>query len=120
MQFYFLLIPLILMMGCTSSESVSEIEARWKDRLEAFQPVGKSRQMLASWLMEHNKQMDMLPVKTTAILGMDDFQAGAVVMLESVEGDGIVCTDWSVMLSLSFRDDESIEAYRLETLGHCL
>ncbi len=120
MRIYFLIIPLILIIGCTSSESPTEVEKKWKGRLESFQPVGKSRQMLASWLMEYNKQMDMLPVKTTAILGMDDFRADAVVMLESVEGDGIVCTDWSVMLSLSFRDDESVEAYKVDILGHCL
>ncbi len=100
--FYFIAV----LSGCASTESISVAERRWTEKLDKFQPIGKTRKMLLMWLMENNVPINSLPKEE--------------VILESITGDGFVCSKWHVLLSVSFNVSENIETYSVSSAGTCI
>lgn len=95
-----------MLSGCASPESISAAEKKWKAKLVAYQPLGKGKKDLFSWLRENDVPMNSFPREA--------------IILESIAGDGIVCSKWHVLLSVEFNDSENIESYDILSAGTCL
>jgi hypothetical protein len=98
---------LIFLFGCSSTDLVKVKEQNWRVKLEQFQPVGKTRLELFNWQKENDIPLDSFPHK------------GGVI-LETVEGDGLVCSKWRVMLLIEIDSNERISTYAVSSTGTCL
>lgn len=95
-----------VLSGCSSPKSISVAEIRWKAKLGEFQPIGKGRKDLFSWLRENDVPMNSFPREA--------------IILESIAGASFVCSKWHVLLSVDFNASERIESYNISSAGTCL
>lgn len=95
-----------VLSGCASPESISIAETRWKTKIEKFQPIGKGKKDLFSWLRGNDVRINSSPREA--------------IILESIAGNGFVCSKWYILLSIDFDATESIKSYNISSAGTCL
>ena len=104
-RFILPLIVLIMISGCTNELEVRK--AHWEEQLKMFDPVGKEKDSLLNWLSKQDIESHTSKSDLAAVL-------------EDIEGDGIVCSKWSILLSAKLDNQDFVRSYALETHGHCL
>lgn len=95
-----------VIVGCSSGEAVDAKEQEWRARLEQFQPVGKTAGELFSWQLANGVRLNSFP------------NAGGVI-LEAVEGDGLFCSTWHVLLSIEVNASNQITEYSVSSAEAC-
>ncbi|WP_346837031.1 hypothetical protein [Microbulbifer sp. SAOS-129_SWC] len=98
---------LLVLFGCSSNDAVVEKEHEWRTKLEQFQPIGKTRKELFDWQNKNGVQLDSFPHKKG-------------IILESIEGDGLVCSKWNIYLAIDVDSNEKISSYSVSSAGTCL
>ena len=98
---------LFFIAGCSSNESVKVREETWKAKVEQFQPVGKTRGELFEWQKINDVPLSSFPNEGGTIL-------------ETIEGDGLVCSRWHIFLSTKLDSSGKIESYTVTSAGSCL
>lgn len=101
------LIAILAIQGCSAGDDVAEKEAGWKEKLAKFQPVGKSVEELNQWQIENSVPFNSYPRDEGLIL-------------ETVEGDGFVCSKWHIYLSIKTDEHAIISEYSISSAGSCL
>jgi hypothetical protein len=103
-----LLLSLILIsISCSSSGSVEERQEFWQKKIEAFEPVGKTRSELFDWQINNDVPLNSFPNK------------GGII-LEVIEGDSLVCSKWHILLSIDVDSNNLISNYSVTSAGTCL
>ena len=101
------LIVCFAMQGCSAGDDAAGKETVWKKKLAKFQPIGKSLEELNQWQIENAVPLNSYPRDEGLIL-------------ETVEGDGIVCSRWHIYLSLETDEHAIISGYSISSAGSCL
>ena len=78
---------LVMATACSSNESVKEREQVWRQKVEQFKPIGKTKTELFEWQKNNNVPLNSFPDKNG-------------IILETIEDDGFVCSKWHVYLSI--------------------
>jgi len=102
------ILPIIILLlgsGCTNDLEIRK--THWEEELEMFDPVGKRKDELLSWLSKQHIE----PYADKSDLG---------AILEEIEGNGIVCSKWLIQLSAKLDEQSVVSSYSLETPGICL
>lgn len=102
-----LLSILLLLVACSFNDIIVEKEREWRNKVELFQPLGKTKRELFDWQNDNGVQLNSFP-----------HEAG--IVLESIEGDGLVCTRWNIYLSIEMDSKERISSYTVSSAGICL
>ena len=98
---------LLIASACSSNVSVKEREQVWRQKVEQFKPIGKTQEELFEWQKNNNVPLNSFPNKSG-------------IILETIEGDGFVCTKWHVYLSIEANSQGIITAYSVTSAGTCL
>ncbi len=102
-----LFLALFSMSACSSNESVKVREQAWREKVEMFQPIGKNQTELFEWQKINNVPLNSFPNKSG-------------IILETIKGDGLVCSRWHVFLSTELDSTDRIENYAVKSAGVCL
>ena len=102
-----LFLALFLMSACSSNESVKVREQAWREKVEMFQPIGKNQAELFEWQKTNNVPLNSFPNNSS-------------IILETIEGNGLVCSRWHVFLSTKLDSTEKIKSYAVKSAGTCL
>jgi hypothetical protein len=102
-----ILIMCVFVQACSANDVVKVKEEVWKAKLNEFQPIGKSREELFKWQNENGVTLNSFPRKEG-------------VILETVEGDGWVCSMWHIYLSIETDKQNNISEYSVSSAGSCL
>ena len=98
---------LVMATACSSNESVKEREQVWRQKVEQFKPIGKTKTELFEWQKNNNVPLNSFPDKNG-------------IILETIEDDGFVCSKWHVYLSIETNTKGIITAYSVTSAGTCL
>lgn len=103
----FFSIPFLLVSSCAPNGKVTAREQAWKQKLEEFKPIGKTTTELIEWENKNHIPLNSYPDKNGTIL-------------ETIEGDGFICTRWNIYLSIESNTNRVIMAYSVNSKGRCL
>ena len=98
---------LLVLVGCSANDTIVEKEQKWKTKVEQFQPIGKSRTELLDWQNKSDVQLTSSPHEE-------------VIILESIKGDGLVCSKWNIFLTFQVDSVEKVSGYSVTSAGTCL
>ncbi|WP_045856724.1 hypothetical protein [Teredinibacter purpureus] len=102
-----LLSVIVSLISCSSSGAVEERQEFWLQKISEFKPVGKTRSELFEWQKTNDIPLNSFPNK------------GGVI-LEVIEGDGLVCSKWHILLSIDVDSNDLISNYSVTSAGTCL
>lgn len=106
-RFSILVICFIAQACSANNDAIEAKENVWKSKLNEFQPIGKSRKELLKWQNENGVLLNSFPREEG-------------IILESVDGDGWVCSMWHIYLSIETDEQERISGYSVSSAGSCL
>ena len=98
---------LFMAAACSSNNTVKEREQEWEQKVAQFKPIGKTKAELFEWQKNNNVPLNSFPDKNG-------------IILETIEGDGLVCSRWHVYLSIESDTNGIITAYSISSAGTCL
>ena len=98
---------LFVIAACSSNNSVKEREQVWRQKVEQFKPIGKTKAELFEWQKNNN-------------IPLNSFSDKNGIILETIEGDGLVCFRWIVYLSVEANNKGTITSYSVTSAGVCL
>jgi hypothetical protein len=98
---------IMVLLSCASSDLISKKEQVWRDKLEVFQPIGKTKKELFDWRNENGVPLNSYTYKEG-------------IILETINGDGLVCSKWNIFLSIELDANKKIASYSVSSAGTCL
>ncbi|MCU7959453.1 MAG: hypothetical protein KZQ58_05520 [gamma proteobacterium symbiont of Bathyaustriella thionipta] len=98
---------LFVITACSPNNMVKAREQFWRQKVEQFNPVGKTRAELFEWQKNNNVPLNSFPDKNG-------------IILETIEGDGLVCSKWNLYLSVDAYNKGIITSYSVTSAGVCL
>lgn len=103
----FFAIQILLLSACAPNDKVKAREQAWKQKLEQFNPIGKKATELLEWQNKNNIPLNSYPDKHGTIL-------------ETLDGDGFICTRWNIYLKTEINSNKIVTAYSVKSVGRCL
>jgi hypothetical protein len=97
-----------LLFGCgPATPSAEERANSWQQRVNSELPIASPRSAVLAWAQKNAVRLsDEGPSR----------QRGA---LETLTGDGIVCSKWHISLALSYDASDTLQSAKVEKAGLC-
>ncbi|NNE33605.1 MAG: hypothetical protein HKN13_00100 [Rhodothermales bacterium] len=111
-RFAVIVVLALLVTGCKSEDILAEREAYWTGELAVFFSESRTLAELRSWLREHE-----------VIYTFDEQEVVDgewSVVLEQVDGDGLVCAFWLARLEVKIQSGGMISDHAFSKEGMCL
>ncbi len=108
---FLIIIGILFFVASCSNTGASDRELFWKGALTEYDPIGKTRPEL--WKFLHG-DMDVV---------LDSFprgENGDSKLLESLSGDGLICSKWDIFLSAEYDDQGMVTSWVVSSVGSCL
>lgn len=102
-----ILLLCLFIQACSAKDEIEAKEKVWKAKLIEFEPIGKTKKELFKWQNENGVPLNSFPREEG-------------IILETVEGDGWVCSMWHVYLSTETDKQGKISRYSVSSAGSCL
>jgi hypothetical protein len=102
-----ILVICLVVQACSANDATEVREEAWKAKLSEFQPIGKSREELLKWQNENGVPLNSFPREEG-------------IILETVKGDGWVCSIWHIYLSIEIDEQAKISGYSVSSVGSCI
>ena len=105
------LLFLVLALCSCANEDAASRESHWKGLIDKYDPSGRTASDVFTYLTENEGvPMNSFP------RGKD----GSTILLERVEGEGAVCSDWIYLLDLELTDASVVQSWEVSSEAACL